>query len=220
MSNLKLVDNTYKPERLERWTLPSSYAGPSFDEYYIVIGQNRDSDILSQSNFESALNELGGETETVRVIRQGHWACGWIELLMIHESDIESLIKADKMMKDYDNYPVIDEQHYSDLEYETYSKYAEEDKESLGKFLTEVFSIPEELESDTEEIAYYLNLESQLKNGEDSCFNYNIYHFRSTGDFDTEDLEDIITDCDIERFLENNKALKYLKAVLGIDHEN
>ena len=46
-----------------------------------VYAQNRDSDRLTRSNFECILKELGGESETVCVIRYGHWACGWVEYI-------------------------------------------------------------------------------------------------------------------------------------------
>lgn len=39
------------------------------------------------------LRELGGESETVRVVRESHWAVGWVEWIAIHESDIEESVQ-------------------------------------------------------------------------------------------------------------------------------
>lgn len=210
------TQSIFAPKHLERWTMPNSYFGATWEEYYCFMGRNRDSSILENSNFESALKKIGGETETVLVVREGHWAVGWVEWIAIHESDVAALKIADQVMDDYDSYPVLDEMHYSDMEFKEYSRYAESEKESLAEFLTEVFSIPSGIESDVLDLAFYLNLESQMQGGEYSCFNHNIYHFRNTGEFDTRDLESLLQNSDVLYHLENNKAVEYLKAVLDI----
>lgn len=123
------------PTHLKKWTLPDSYMGPTFYDYYVFMGQNRDSDLLTQSNFICALEQIGGETETVQVIRQGHWACGWIELIIIHESDDEALKKADSVMKHYKNYPVVDEYHFSEFERDAVDKMT---KDNMDYFLRDL----------------------------------------------------------------------------------
>ena len=62
----------------------SNYAGeiPS-DSLLVVLTRSRDSDILSESNWEVALERLGGESDTVEIHRFGHWACGWWEALCV-----------------------------------------------------------------------------------------------------------------------------------------
>jgi len=107
---------TYTPENLNLWTLPDSYAGEHWPEYYVFLGQNRDSDCLAQSNFICGLRELGGESETVLVIREGHWACGWIEWIAIHQDDAQALEIADEIAAALSDYPVLDDSHFSDLE--------------------------------------------------------------------------------------------------------
>jgi hypothetical protein len=188
---------------ISKWTRPENYVGPDFDEFFDVMYQNRDSDILDQSNFRSMLKKLGGESETVRTIRQGHWAVGWIEFIAIHETDKTKLDLAESIMKDYDSYPVIDESDYSDLEYTQYSDYAKSNQSSLSDFLEEVFTIPNEYRKDTEQLAYELNLKSQLQG-----------NFRKTGDFETEELESLLNDLS---GLEENSSYQYLKACLNLD---
>ena len=102
---------------LTRWTLPDSYYGAEWPEYFVFLSQSRDSDALTRSNFECGLNALGGESETVQVVRERHWAVGWVEWIAIHESDTESLQRADEMLCALSDYPVLDESHFSELEH-------------------------------------------------------------------------------------------------------
>jgi hypothetical protein len=109
----------YQPERLERWKLPRDYFGAEWPEYYSAgVGRSRDSDCLEESNFDAMLAELGGESDTVHVVRESHWAVGWVEWIAIHESDEKSLRAADEQCKRLEDYPVLDEEDYSLREFE------------------------------------------------------------------------------------------------------
>lgn len=90
----------------------------------VFLGRNRDSDILQESNFTVALEALGGESETVQVHRFGHWACGWIELILI-QPGTEGVQLADDMLLRIEDYPVLDEEHYSSMEYHKVMDYWE-----------------------------------------------------------------------------------------------
>lgn len=107
------VPEPYTPECLKRWERPDSYIGEQFYEYFIVLGRTRDSDLIKQSNFASALNMLGGESETVIVRRMLHWACGWVEAIMIHECDITHLKIGDDILKVLKITPFLDYDDYS-----------------------------------------------------------------------------------------------------------
>jgi len=107
----------FTPAHLELWTLPSDYAGACWPATYVFLGQNRDSDALTRSNFTRALELIGGESETVAVVREGHSACGWIEWIAIHQDDETALRIADEIARKLDGYPVVDEDHWSELEY-------------------------------------------------------------------------------------------------------
>ena len=102
---------------LKKWTMPDSYFGETWPDYFVFLGQSRESDALDRSNFECGLNALGGESETIHVVRESHWAVGWVEWIAIHESDTESLQKADEMLCSLSDYPILDESHFSELEY-------------------------------------------------------------------------------------------------------
>jgi hypothetical protein len=110
-------DQTYQPEYLKRWTMPDSYFGEVWPDYYSSgVGQSRDSDCLEQSNFVAMLAALGGESETVIVVQESHWAVGWVEWIAIHATDDKALTIADEQNKRLANYPVLDESDWSERE--------------------------------------------------------------------------------------------------------
>jgi hypothetical protein len=86
------------------------------------VGQSRDSDALERSNFACMLEALGGESDVVTVVRESHWAVGWVEWIAIEadgtpESD-RALETADKIKGKLADYPVVDENHFSETEME------------------------------------------------------------------------------------------------------
>lgn len=105
---------------LNRWSPPDSYFGEAWLEYYRSgFGRSRDSDCLEESNFNSALAALGGESETVQVVRESHWAVGWVEWIAIHESDDKAIAIAEGLNERRDDYPVLDEEDFSNRETES-----------------------------------------------------------------------------------------------------
>lgn len=103
---------------IKPWKRPDHYIGHEWPDYFVFLGQNRDSDILTRSNFISGLSLIGGETETVFIVCESHWACGWIEWIAIHKSDTEALCKANDILERLEDYPVVNEDHWSQLEYD------------------------------------------------------------------------------------------------------
>jgi len=120
--------NDYIPENLKRWTRPECFIKWAdhwayTSECFVFLGRHRGSDLLTEVNFRVALDALGGKSDTVQVIREGHSLVGWIEWIAIHESDPEALRKADKIVEGLDGYPVIDDDALSDAELETACDY-------------------------------------------------------------------------------------------------
>jgi hypothetical protein len=115
----------YKPENLKKWESGSDYAGEDLTEWYCLVSRTRDSDNLENSNFETILKELGEnpsaleEKRGLLVANFRHWACGWFETLMIHESDDELLQRADEIKEKLNDYPVYDEDDYSEREFKS-----------------------------------------------------------------------------------------------------
>ena len=94
-------------------------------------GRNRDSDLLEESNFACALKELGGEGENVEVHRFGHWASGWFEILIVNPNT-EAAKEALRLEEKLNNYPVLDEDDFSQRRYDAgeYDEEVQEFKES------------------------------------------------------------------------------------------
>lgn len=86
-------------------------------DWLVLLGRNRDSDHLTNSNFECALEQLGGEGEDVEVHRFGHWAVGWLEIIIVRPGTEAERI-AEEIERGLENYPVLDEEDYSRREWE------------------------------------------------------------------------------------------------------
>ena len=123
-----------KPKHLERWTRPSHYAGPDWPEMFVFLGQNRDSACLDRSNFEIAQERLDAIPDPTlwphagppwTVIRERHWLCGWVEWIGIHFDAVEHLKAADEMAGELEQYPVLDEDHFSEKEFNEAANYWE-----------------------------------------------------------------------------------------------
>lgn len=116
-------EQAMKTDNLTLWSRPSNYVGESWENYYVGPSQNRDSDALERSNFDSALAALGGESETVIVVREGHFLCGWVEWIAVYRFNnhqaVETLADIVERLEDY---PVIDEDHLSEVEFEEASE--------------------------------------------------------------------------------------------------
>ncbi len=113
----------FVPSFLKKWEYPDHYFGEDLTGWYSVIGRTRDATMLEDSNFECILKALGGESENaieekrgVYVAHHSHWAVGWVEGLMIHETHIDLLKQADEIMEGLDGYPVYDDEDYSERE--------------------------------------------------------------------------------------------------------
>jgi hypothetical protein len=115
---MKRAKGKYVPKYLEIYKRPDSYAGPTHYGYYPVLSQNRDSGCLERSNFRSTLKALGGEGRGVQVIRDTHWASGWVETIYVAKTAVKRLQIADKIMSDLEGYPAVDEADFSELETE------------------------------------------------------------------------------------------------------
>jgi hypothetical protein len=90
------------------------------------VSRTRDSGALDESNFETVLADLGGESDTVEVHRFGHWGPGWFEIILCHPSMADRL---EEWSRALENYPVADESDLSRREWEE----AEEGWDNYGR---------------------------------------------------------------------------------------
>jgi hypothetical protein len=89
----------------------------------VFLSQNRDSDCLTRCNFDVAYTRLqlvdeSIQLETIEVVRETHWACGWVEWIAIHPSNVKAVVLAEEMARDLDAHPVLDEDRWSEMERE------------------------------------------------------------------------------------------------------
>lgn len=134
----------YSPKYLKKWQRVSDYGGEDLSDWYILVSQTRDSFLLERTNFSDIKVYLGergfeiaGNVEdckadnAILLASFGHWACGWIEAIMIHESNDAALIVADNIKKQLDDYPIFDEESHSqaesDLQWDYVSQYVVKD---------------------------------------------------------------------------------------------
>lgn len=119
-------------EHLTPYKRPSDYIGATWNGWYAVVGQSRDSSALERSNYRRVFEdlrkldtELAAEFETedhsagdstVCDTRCSHWAVGWVETVYVHSSNTAACELADKILGELADYPVYDEQDFSELE--------------------------------------------------------------------------------------------------------
>lgn len=200
-----------------RWEYPSNYSGEDFSNYICGLGRSRDSDVLENSNFESLLDKLGGESETILVSRAGHWAVGWVEEILVHESDLESLNKLKDILETFSDYPVIDDSHYRESQYDYYSEYADSAKSDLAEAIQTHFDLPESVLEDSEllQLAYELNMQAQFHGGEHACVD--VYQFREPGLEDIRRFVDCLHRCEHQ---DENPWYEYLLVACGLETED
>lgn len=87
------------------------------------VQQTRDSGTLDRSNFRACLKALGGESDTVQVHRFGHWGPGWYELILIDPADLRAVGIAEDIAAGLEDYPVIDEEDWGELQSEYAADY-------------------------------------------------------------------------------------------------
>jgi hypothetical protein len=97
----------------------ANYIGQTPDSHWLVLlGRNRDSDILTNTNWDVAIERLGGvDNENVYIESMGHWLCGWVEYLCVSENAPKELIdEAQEIEDSLESYPVLDDERLSEAE--------------------------------------------------------------------------------------------------------
>ena len=146
---------------MELWKYPDNYFGEVWPGYYVCLTQNRNSSILERSNFEVVLQKLKKlkPDGDFRVVREGHWACGWIEWIAIHQDEEELVEEANRLLDSLEGYPLLDEDDYSERQNKAICKYWEglslDDRIDLCKE-AEVSIFASRSEDCPEEIVFHL----------------------------------------------------------------
>lgn len=83
------------------------------------VGQHRDSEALDRSNFEVIYEDLAERFgDDVDNASFGHWAVGWVEELAWNAGNTELATEVQRWEKALADYPVADDMHFSDLEWQ------------------------------------------------------------------------------------------------------
>jgi len=109
-------------ERLKdrAWKRESNYIGEDLEGYYIIYSHNRDSTLVTESNWDT-LKEMFKDNPRVRILNFNHWLCGWVECFMINgeEMTIEDYNQILDIINRLEDYPLLDESDYSNREFES-----------------------------------------------------------------------------------------------------
>jgi hypothetical protein len=99
-------------------------ADHDIDDWLIApFDRHRDSGTLDRSNFEcgvKALKEAEPDLgDDYRVMRFGHWAVGWVEIVIVRPGSKCAEVAAG-IASGLEDYPVLDDDHFSNIEEEEY----------------------------------------------------------------------------------------------------
>jgi hypothetical protein len=113
---------------LNLWTKPQNYFGADWSDYYVILGQHRDFDILSRCNWQVAtetletlatqLDAFDSEGDSfLQIAHDSHWAVGWCDTLLVHkDSPAELITEAERIVSDLREYPILDENFFCEME--------------------------------------------------------------------------------------------------------
>jgi hypothetical protein len=117
---------------LQPWVYQKGYGGTDFTGYLMGPGIHRDSDAWEKSNFDNALEMLGGEGSgevqdpdnpdeplpAVVVEHSGHFAVGWVENILVHQDADDKVAILQDIMDRLEEYPLLNEDDVSSREYD------------------------------------------------------------------------------------------------------
>jgi len=157
---------------LPKWTRPPYYAGRDWRTWLVApVNRHRASDILTLSNwsvFTDRLDSLvestpdlsndyadlytGDDCGPFEIVREGCSLVGWVEWIAIHPDAAALIQYAEEASEALEAYPVLDEDHFSDAEYDAaYDAFVDEAddfRERLAGNLIKLAPILEPLSAD------------------------------------------------------------------------
>lgn len=134
-------ETTYPLLAKERFEYPDNFCNFSnapIEDFYVVATKCRDSHILDESNFDAIVKRLAAiepkteiENENKDAILEdgwytytaSHWGVGWVESIMVSpNANPELLAECEKILKELADYPVLDDDDFSEREDEHYAQ--------------------------------------------------------------------------------------------------
>jgi len=117
------------------------------------VGHHRDSGLLAESNWEVTLARLEAvdpEGLDHCVLNYGHFAVGWVEEIATRPGSQCAAIAAE-IARDLESYPVLDEDHFCNLEHEAFMENLPQILRDLRHTIYQ-FDLSEDLESRLESL--------------------------------------------------------------------
>ena len=109
------------------WEHPQYYIGYSPKGEILAMSIHRDSTIMEKSNWEVLKKRIDFEKEGQEYAYEweaSHCFVGWVRYLMIKTYAPDEVLNAFmKSMDDLESYPILDEEHYSNMRMEELSEY-------------------------------------------------------------------------------------------------
>ena len=110
----------FVPKNLGLWEKPSDFSTSETDlgDHYVIYSQNRDSNLLTKSNWDYIVKNLDSHEcdylgdEFYRISHFSNWAVGWSEYILIHKDHTDLLKIADEIMGRYADYVVLDDEEF------------------------------------------------------------------------------------------------------------
>lgn len=110
---------------------PSNYIGGNYDGF-LTLAQCYPNDLISEFNFEYFQNWLKDNMIDYELVSFGHWAVGnYTKIGIPITNHLDDLIAVDEKCAELLNYPILDDDQYSQYEWGKYQEYFEE---SYGGF--------------------------------------------------------------------------------------
>ena len=98
-------------------------ACPNRQDWFVGLTQNRDSGIVEESNFAVALACLTAIDKRVETASFGHWACGWIEVMLCPPDNPALTAELEAIQASLSDYPILCDTDHSEREQEAASEY-------------------------------------------------------------------------------------------------
>lgn len=103
----------------QMWVRPDNYVGKNWNGWAVIVGRHRDSDLLSNHNYESIMEVLhcsAIDDDAWQVISVNHWAVGWIESIAVKVDNEYAACMAAQIFQQLQSYPIWDEDGYLQAE--------------------------------------------------------------------------------------------------------
>ena len=121
---------------MQKWS-GENYIGKRFNEYFVLYTQNRDSGILEQSNFRCIEKYLKAKKAVYEKVSFNHWAVGWIEQILIQDTEKESINIGNEIEEKLKGYPIFDEGDFCNLESDKAHELLEEIRKDISNLDTD-----------------------------------------------------------------------------------